>query len=360
MEDIILHHQFNYTDVDRAFWVKHLEDWVPQRVFDSHIHIIDQSYQLETVSEEMKRSYWVQELQNMMSADVAEHCYQTVFPGRDVCCTGFGWPFLGWEIEGSNEYVWKHLPQKNWNALAIVRPTWVAEQVEWLLSQPGVIGVKPYYSLIGHDADSRDKYIEASIFDFLPHHQLEVLNEHKAWVTMHVPKADRLGHPENQRDIKEIRKKYPDIKLVIAHFGRCYTKPHAEEGILPLADDPGIYWDSSAVLNPEVHALAMEHIGPDQILYGTDNPMFMMRGRRKWEGRSYTNHTSQDFYFNTNRESPEIEAGYTLYMYEALKAMKQACEQVGIGRDGVEKMFFRNADRLVADVAAHRNASTVI
>ena len=58
--------------------------------------------------------------------------------------------------------------------------------------------------------------------------------------------------------------------------------------------------------------------------------------------------------------SPEIEAGYTLYMYEALKAMKQACEQVGIGRDGVEKMFFRNADRLVADVAAHRNASTVI
>jgi len=357
MEDLTLHHKFNYTDIDRAFWAKHLEDWVPQRVFDSHIHIIDQSYQLETVSEKMKKSYWVQELQNMMSADVAEHCYQTVFPGRDVCCTGFGWPFLGWEIEGSNEYVWTHLPAKKWNALAVVRPTWVAEQVEWLLSHPGVIGVKPYYSLIGHDASSRDKYIEASIFDFLPHHQLEVLNDHKAWVTMHVPKADRLGHPENQREIKEIRNMYPDIKLVIAHFGRSYTKPHAEEGILPLADDPGLYWDNSAVLNPEVHALAMEHIGPDRILYGTDNPMFMMRGRRKWAGRSYTNHTSQDFYFNTNRESPEIEAGYTLYMYEALKAMKDACEKVGIGRDGVEKMFFRNADRLVADIEKHRDAA---
>ncbi|MBT4756820.1 MAG: amidohydrolase family protein [Opitutae bacterium] len=356
MKEIKLHHKFNYTDVDRAFWAKHLEDWVPQRVYDSHIHIIDQSYQLETVSEEMKKSYWVQELQNMLSADVAGHCYQTVFPGRDVCCTGFGWPFLGWEIEGSNEYVWTHLPAKKWNALAVVRPTWVAEQVEWLLSHPGVIGVKPYYSLIGHDASSRDKYIEASIFDFLPHHQLEVLNDHKAWVTMHVPKADRLGHPENQRDIKEIRNKYPDIRLVIAHFGRSYTKPHAEEGILPLADDPGLYWDNSAVLNPEVHALAMEHIGPDRIMYGTDNPMFMMRGRRKWQGRSYTNHTSQDFYFNTNRESPEIEAGYTLYMYEALKAMKDACEKIGIGRDGVEKMFFRNADRLVADIEAHRDA----
>jgi predicted TIM-barrel fold metal-dependent hydrolase len=357
VEEIKLHDVFTYTAVDREFWAAHLEDWVPKRVYDSHIHIIDQSFQIETVSEEMKKSIWVQELQNMMSADVAEHCFKTVFPGRDVCCNGFGWPFLGWEIEGSNEYVWTHLPEKNWTALAMVRPTWVAEQVEWLLSHPGVIGVKPYYTLIGHDANSRDKYIETSIFDFLPHHQLEVLNAHRAWVTLHVPSAARLGHPANLSDIKEIRRRYPDIKLVIAHFGRCFTKPHAEEGILPLADDPGLYWDNSAVLNPEVHALAIKHIGPDQIMYGTDNPMFMMRGRRKWEERTYINHTSQDFYFNTNRESPEIEAGYTLYMYEALKAMKDACEEVGVDREGVEKMFFRNADKLVEDVKTARNNS---
>ena len=352
MEEITLHHKFTYSDVDREFWATHLEDWVPQRVCDSHIHIVDQRYQIETVSEEMKRSLWVQELQHMMSADVAEHCFKTAFPGRDVCCNGFGWPFLGWEIEGSNEYVWTELPKKNWNALAMVRPTWRAEQVEWLLSQPGVIGVKPYYTLIGHDAHSRDKYIESSIFDFLPHHQLEVLNAHRAWITLHVPSADRLGHPANLKEIKEIRKRYPDLKLVIAHFGRCFTKAHAEEGILPLAGDPGLYWDNSAVLNPEVHALAIQHIGPDQIMYGTDNPMFMMRGRRKWEGRRYINHTSQDFYFNTDRESPEIEAGYTLYMYEALKAMKDACEKNGIDREGVENMFFRTADALVEDIMA--------
>lgn len=346
MSETKLHHIFTYNDVDRAFWAEHLEAWVPKRVFDAHVHIIDQSYQVETVTEEMKRSYWVMELSEMMDVDTAERCFQTVFPGREVCCTGFGYPFLGWEIEGSNEYIWKALPEKKWNALAMVRPTWVAEQIDWILSRPGVLGVKPYYTLIGYDAHSRDKYIEASIFDFLPHHQLEVLNTHRAWVTLHVPRAGRLGDPRNLSEIREIRRRYPNIQLIIAHFGRSYTKAHAEEGLIPLADDPGLYFDNSAVLNPAVHALALKHIGPDRILYGSDNPIFFMRGRQQWQERSYINRTSYPFHFNTNREPPEVEAGYTLYMYEALKALKDACCDAGIDQDGVEKIFFRNAEQI--------------
>ena len=42
-------------------------------------------------------------------------------------------------------------------------------------------------------------------------------------------------------------------------------------------------------------------------------------------------------------------------MYEALKAMKEASEKIGIDRAGVEKMFFRNADRLVQDVKSQKN-----
>ena len=68
----------------------------------------------------------------------------------------------------------------------------------------GVLGVKVYYALIGHDPATRDKYLEASIFDFLPPHQLDVLDQYGAWVTLHVPKAERLGasgeHRRNPRD----------------------------------------------------------------------------------------------------------------------------------------------------------------
>lgn len=346
MNEEKLLHVFTYNDLDREFWDEHLESWVPKRLIDSHIHIADPRFQIEQITEEMRRSYWVMEVDAVMDAETTERSFKTVFPGREVSCVGFGMPMLGFEIEGSNEYSWTELPKRGWDALAMVRPTWRAEQVDWLLSHPGVIGVKPYYALIGHDATTRDRYIECSIFDMLPHHQLEVLNQRKSWVTLHVPRAGRLAHPKNIAEIKEIRKRYPDVRLVIAHLGRSYTLPHAEEGLLPLADDPGIYFDTSAVLNPEVLALALKHIGPDRILYGTDNPIFFMRGRRQWQDRTYINRTSHPFHFNTNRESPEIEAKYTIYMYEALKAFKDVCEEAGVDRAGVEKMFSGNVEKL--------------
>ncbi|MCA9437074.1 MAG: amidohydrolase family protein [Candidatus Omnitrophica bacterium] len=354
MTEIPLHHVHTHNDVDRAFWETHLEGWVPKRLIDSHVHIVDPSYQIETITEEMRRDYWVCELSDMQSAEVAEHCYQTVYPNREVSCVAFAFPSLGWEIEGANLYISREVTRRGWHGLAIVRPTWVAEQVDWWLRQPGIIGVKPYYTLIGHDPATRDRYLESSIFDFLPHHQWEVLDQHGAWVTMHVPKADRLGHPENIQNIKEIRKRYPRVKLVIAHFGRSYTLPHAEEGLLPLAYDPGLFFDNSAVLNPEVHHLALKHIGPERILYGTDNPIFYMRGRRQWKGRTYTNRTSYPFYFNKEREPAEVEAKYTLYMYEALKAMKEACLRLEVSREEVEAMFFGNANRIIREIVANR------
>ena len=347
MAEIQLHHVHTFNDVDRAFWAEHLEEWVPHRILDSHVHIVHPRYQIETVTEQMRRSYWVNELVEMQDAQSASQCCDTVFPGREFSCVAFGFPSLGCEIEGANQYISEEAAARGWHALAVVRPTWVAEQVAWWLDQPAVIGVKPYHALIAYDPITRDRFSEASIFDFLPHHQLEVLDERGAWVTLHVPKADRLGHPENIREIQEIRTRYPNIKVVIAHLGRSYTLPHAREGLAPLADDAGLYFDNSAVLNPEVHRFALECIGPERILYGTDNPIFYMRGRRQWHGRTYVNRCSYPFHFNKDRESPEVEATYTLYMYEALKALKAACDDLGLGRHQIENMFHGNAARLI-------------
>ena len=134
---------------------------------------------------------------------------------------------------------------------------------------------------------------------------------------------------------------------MIAHLGRSYTLSHAQEALSQLADDEGLYFDNSAVLNPDVHRYALETLGPERILYGTDNPIFFMRGRRQWKDRSYINRTSYPFYFNKDRESPEIEAGYTLYMYEALLTLKNACGDLKLSREQVEGILYGNARRLV-------------
>jgi len=303
----------------------------------------------------MRRQYWVNEVSASISAREAERCDGITFPGRRVDRVNLGSVDLDFDIEGCNEYVRvESLKRPGWRSVVSVRPEWTADRAAAELAKPGVMGFKPYYTMLGRDDKTRDRYIEASIFAMLPHHILEVMDERRAWLTLHVPKAGRLGHPDNIREVRELRRRYPRVITVIAHLGRSYTLPHAEEALPPLADDAGLYFDNSAVLNPAVHGLALKVLGPGRILYGTDNPVFYMRGRRQWQGRTYINRTSYPFHFNKEREAPEIEAGYTLYMYEALKALKDACERDGVSRQGVEDIFFGNADRLIESANSGR------
>jgi len=348
MNPIPLHHVWDYRDIDRAFWAEHLEGWMPPRIVDAHTHVTNPAHRLVPMTEEKRRQYWVAEVSEPIAAEDAERCHAIVFPSRQVTCVAMGSPDLDFDIEAGNEYLRTECLARGWHALALLRPQWTAERVEAELAKPSVIGVKPYYALISPDRTTRDAHLEASIFDFLPHHALEVLDQRRAWVTLHVPRADRLGHPKNLREVREIRRRYPHIVLVIAHFGRCYTEPHAREALPPLADDPGLYFDNCAVLNPAVHRLALECLGPQRILYGTDGPVFYMRGRRQWQGRTYINRTSYPFFFNREREAPEIEGTYTLYLYEALRALKGAIADLGMGKAEVEAIFHGNAERLIA------------
>jgi uncharacterized protein len=348
MDPVPLNHVWNYTDVDRAFWHEHLADWLPPRIFDAHTHVNAPEFRRETPTEEKRRQYWVNEVLEPVRAETAEHCFATVFPGRQVSCLCFGFPDLDYDIEGSNANLQAECVARGWYCLAVVRPQWSADRLAKELDSPRVLGVKPYYGLIGSDPTTRDRYQEASIFDFLPHHQLELLDDRRAWVTLHVPKADRLEHPANIAEIREIRRRYPHVRLVIAHLGRCYTLAQAEAALPQLSDDDGLYFDSSAVMNAEVHRFALKTIGSKRILYGSDNPVFYMRGRRQYEGKTYRNRTSYPFFFNRERESPAVEATYTLYMYEELWAIRQACEQLGLGAADVEALFYGNARRLIS------------
>ncbi|MCX6912993.1 MAG: amidohydrolase family protein [Verrucomicrobia bacterium] len=346
-----LHFVWDYNDADRAFWAEHLEDWLPRRMFDAHTHIIDGRFRLEPMTDTMRRQYWVNEVLEPIDAATAERCYRTVFPNREFSCVAFGLPDLDFDLDGGNSYVQQECTSRGWYSLAVIRPQWSQEKVAALLDEPGIIGVKPYYSLISLDRETRDRHLEASIFEFLPHHVLEVINDRHAWVTLHIPKAARLGHPDNVREIREIRRRYPNIVLVIAHLGRCYTEPHALEALPQFADDPGLFFDSSAVLNPACHRVALQHLGPRRILYGSDNPVMYMRGRRQYRERTYINRTNYPFHFNRDREPAEIESRYTLFMYEDLLAIKQACSELGIiGREEIEMIFHSNTTRLIAGI----------
>ncbi|MDX2111602.1 MAG: amidohydrolase family protein [Verrucomicrobiota bacterium] len=342
-----LTHVWTYNERDDAFWKEHLEDFVPASIIDGHLHVFRTQDRIHEMTDAMRRQYWVGELVEPCDAVNTARCQAITFPGRTVRNVAFGFPDLDFAIDPANEYLRRECVARGWWCNCVTVPQWTTKELEARIAHPGIIGLKPYYTLIQRTPDSRDTFIEASIYDFLPRHHLEVAQRHKLWITLHVPKAGRLGHPDNIREIKEIRSDFPDIKLVIAHYGRCYTLAHAEESLPQLAGDDGLFFDSSAVVNPDVHTYALKTLGTSRIIYGTDNPIFYMRGRRAFAGRSYRNHTNHPFYFNKVREAPEIEANYTLFMYEELLALKQACQTLKLSQSAVQALFHDNCLNLI-------------
>lgn len=111
-----------------------------------------------------------------------------------------------------------------------------------------------------------------------------------------------------------MRQKYPDIQIVIAHFGRSFTPVYLKCALKQMGDDiAGFYFDTAAVLNPDVYSLAFEHLSLKQILYGTDAPIMLWHGRRRWTEQAYINLVREPYSWNTHEEGEEIEAGYTFF-----------------------------------------------
>jgi hypothetical protein len=347
MKPVPLYYVWQYTDIDRAFWEEHLEGWVPRRMFDVHTHVNDPQFRTQPMTDQKRRQHWVNEVAEPINAADAQRCHGLVFPHREFCCLAFGYPFADYDLAASNASLQDACVRRGWYRLAVIRPQWSAEQVAGELAHPNVVGVKVFHRLA-------EQGRETSLFDFLPRPHLEVLDAHHAWVTLHLSQAARRRREATIGEIREIRQRYPRIVLVIAHLAGCRTPAEAEAWLPPLADDGGLYVDNSAVLHPEVHTLALKVFGAGRVLFGSENPRMYMRGRPQWAGEACRNHTSYPFFFNTERKPPDVEACYTLYVYEALRALKQGCEALALDRYAVEAVFHANAQRLVESIVSRK------
>jgi hypothetical protein len=344
------HPYFEYTDVDRRFFEERLDPYLPERIFDAHRHVQLPEH-LDESEEPFKRGSFPEGIAGPESVEQARLAYEIMFPGREVEMLGFGSPQSNVLARANNEWVSEQFAGSGSAGLALNRPDWGPERILEALRRPAIIGLKPYERL-----DREFEGGDASIFDFMPHHQLEVLDELGAWLTLHLPRAERLADRDNIEEILELRARYPHVVLVVAHLGRSYAGRYAREGFPPLAEDPGILFDNSAVLNPAVHALALDRFGPERILWASDQPVFYMRGRRRWEGDAYINLTSGDYAWNTDREPPEVEAGYTLSLYEQMAACIETVFALGFGKDTIEALFHDNARRKIDEVLARKES----
>lgn len=333
------HAYFHKTKADAAYYHKYLMEELPERILDMHSHM-NLPEHLERIPAARINGDWALQAGYRMTAEEAQEFAAQLFETVDYAFVGFPFPILEADLIGNNRYISACAANGKIKAgLMAVTPDMSAGSLTIQLQTGGFAGIKPYPDFVG-----TQKGGEISIYDFLPREQIEAVWKQQKCILLHLPRADRLADPNNVRELREIVTDFPGIKLIIAHLGRCFNKCYFEQAIGQLGPDMEKLWfDTSAVMNPEVLRLAFSVLDPGKIMFGLDLPIFLWHGTRRWTEKSYINLCREDLPWKKNMDPPEKQEQYTFFVYEQMRNLLRAMGECGWDRRQKQGFFHDNA-----------------
>lgn len=348
-------------DVDRRFYEDRLRNFLPQGIVDAHVHVwraCDRATE-ERGSPRHTVTWPARVAAENPIEDLAE-AYRLMLPGKVVTPLIFANVPHGSDLDALNAYVAGCAASRGVPALLFTRPDWSAAEMTERLLDGGFLGAKSYLSLAPGDLPADN----IRIFDFFPHHQLAALDRLGLILMLHIPRAGRLKDPVNLTQMLEIERKYPRIRLVVAHVGRAYCDHDVGDAFEVLADSKAMCFDISANTNQWVFEQLIGAVGPRRILFGSDMPVTRMRMRRIMEGGRYVNLVPKGLYGDVSgdKNMAEVEGEeaerLTFFLYEEIDAFRRAAEATGLTARDVQDVFCNNATRMIeaarAGIAAQR------
>lgn len=368
---------FEVKPVDRAFYAERIRDFLPDQLIDVHCHVWTNPGGEPGGEQRGRRSCeqareqaggpgqgqvekpktrpndrvqsWPSRVASQNPIEDLTETYRLMFPDRQVSALIFGTAANATDLEAGNDYVRQAAGKAGYPALMVTPPGMDAEAFEERVVAGGFLGAKVYLTL----APEHLKADEICIFDFLPHHLLEVLNR-RGWVVMlHIPRSARLRDPVNLEQMLEIEQRYPNAKVIIAHVGRAYCIEDVGNAFEVLSRTQKLVFDISANSNQQVFEQLIGAVGPKRILFGSDLPILRMRTRRICECGRYVNLVPRGLYGDVSADphmreldGDEAEA-LTFFLYEEIDAFRRAAANTGLLPSDIEDVFYRNAARLL-------------
>ena len=340
---------FEVTPYDRRIYEEELKDFLPQKILDVHTHVwLDKYLDHKPLAPgEVKRTVtWPSLVALDNSIEDLQETYRLMLPGKDVTALMFS---NSGRSQQANDYVADASRRSGFPALYFSAPEESPEEVERQIRKGGFLGIKGYLSL-------SPKYIpeaEIRIFDFFPKAQLKKMDELGAIVMLHIPRNGRLKDPVNLAQIMEIKQEFPNIRLIIAHIGRAYTKEDVGNAFETLDQAPDLMYDFCANCCEYAITEVLRHAGPKHVMYGTDMPILRMRTHRIEENGAYINLVPPGLYGDPKQDrhlrevSAEEAEKITFFLYEELLAFKRACKTLGLTKQDVEDIMYNNAHDLI-------------
>ena len=309
-------------------------DFLPEKVFDAHMHIYGEGTVPSLYSESSPIYY-------RPSVTIEDYFKDTeaFYPGvkqRRVNALPMPDKQISTDPERykkmMNAHLEKCLKDDNSNVGgAFILPTDDSDSIRKLTENEKIRSLKCYcYSVYKKDPD------DTEIEEFLPESAFEVSSEKGIPIILHMMKKGSLSDEKNFSFITSVAKKYPRSKLVLAHCARSFAPHTVLKNISMLSEFDNIWFDTSAINEP-VSIMSCVKFNKKRVLYGTDYPVAMYRGRAFSFGDS--------FLWLTGDLIPK-GTPHSYILTEGLLALYESALLLDLDQTDIEDIFYNNAAEL--------------
>ena len=333
-----------HTELDKRVYDSELKDFLPSRIFDTHVHLFDTSTLVPGCTIPPK-SY----LASFGGAFTLEQCLEwtgALLPDMEFHLNSFGSPSYDSDLDASARYSGHISDNDRFFGMALVSPNEKIADIVGRVEKNRLIGYKPYLNFIDWKPSA-----EVTIDDMLPVEQMEYANEKGLAVTLHIPRPERLADPVNQKQMIDICNRYPQTKIIFAHIGRAYYLTNIIDQLDGIAACPNAYLDTAMVNHAGVLEYALRHFPRERILFGSDAPVAFLHGKSVEINNQYAYLMAEDVVIGSAIYDVEHVVAFTTFFYEQLRGIKQASTRAGLSQSEIEDLFFNNAHRLFTGVA---------
>ena len=335
-----------------GLWEAELREWVPEEIFDVHVHLGPPGIVAEFSDSRRK-----QPLATFSSLTVAEleAWYAKLFSGKKI--TGvFAFPFPVLEVDfcAANEYIIELMRlDKRIKGFLWTDPLNTALSIELFRSaeRRGVrfTGIKPYYDLLNKSN------FDCQPHEILPPEMLKFADSEKLAIMLHTT-GTGMADAENREFIGSLLDKYQNIRVILAHMGRFIRPPDFEIFFKSeIIDHPRIYLDVSSVTDRGVYDLVLSREALwARILFASDLPYGLITGVEYWSEENGALFLTRDRYLWSE---PEYcgKTDVTYNVYHVLKAMKDAITALKLPRRReiyLKDLIFReNSEKFIGSPA---------
>ena len=325
------------TDVFDKEALESIKSILPPKIIDIHAHI----YKVEDIG--VVRPHFLADTYEEVGYDVWRSNMCDIFTSTPCGALFMPMPTLTCDIKAENEYLSAEIAKgkseggKYYKGLMMVSPDMSQDYVMQYLDNFDIIGFKPYYFFSRNSPKN-----ESSIKDYIPEWFFKIANERGMLITLHLVKHKALSDPDNYKSIVRLCRKYPNMKLILAHAARGFHSPNTVEAIKKLRGLRNVYFDTALICEPDPLKAILDEFGTKRLMWGSDFPASVMRGKYCTVGDSFVMIDSEMI-----RKRKDTPAGINIELIQAgiesLRAVKSTVDGCGLDKEETEDIFFNNA-----------------